>query len=233
MNYEFRFKQFGINHSCSSMKIGTDAVLLGALTHVEQVDAILEIGCGCGIISLMLAQRCDANIVGIDIHENSVKQANENFKNSPWSNRLTATLKDARNFNSKKKFDLIVSNPPYYTNSLLPETKSKQIAHHHQTLNFSELCNTVTNNLNSYGSFWLILPNSMHSIYSKEATKFNLFCNIKIEISDKPNKPISLIISSWSFKLSEINIKKFELKNSDESYAEMYKKTMSDFYISL
>lgn len=232
MSFEFQFKQFGLNHSKSSMKIGTDAILLGALTEIENSKHILEIGCGCGIISLILAQRCNAKIDAIDIHEQSIKQANDNFSSSPWPNRLSAKLNDARSYCSEEKYDIIISNPPYYTNSLLPSSNTKQISRHDQTLNFSELCHTICNNLLKNGTFWLILPNSVYLTFSKEASKHDLCCKKHIEISDKPNKSASLIVSSWSFKTSNIEFQKIFIKNPDNRYSYTFKKITSDFYLN-
>lgn len=232
MNFEFQFKHFGLNHSSSSMKITTDAVLLGALACVENAKNILEIGCGCGIISLMLAQRSNAKIDAIDIHEHSVKQANENFSHTSWSNRLNAMIQDARTYHAKRKYDLIISNPPYYINSLLPASFNKQLSRHDHSLKYSELCFSIYRNLNSNGSFWLILPESNYDSFSQESTNNGLYCNNKIEISDKLNKPASLMISSWSFSPTPLEIQKFFLKNPDNSFSEMYIRATKNFYFN-
>lgn len=231
MNFEFRFKQFGINHSSSSMKIGTDAILLGAFANVDQVKSILEIGCGCGIISLMLSQRSNAIIESIDTDENSVKQASENFNASPWHGRMKAYHEDARTFQSNPKFDLIVSNPPYFSNSLKPLTKTKLIAHHNDSLNYMQLCQAVSNNLNPNGSFWLILPTSIYSIFSVEATKQKLYCNKRIEISNKPSSPISLFVSSWSKNATETKVEQFSIHNSKGNYSSEFTELTKDFYL--
>lgn len=122
----FRFKQFAVEHSRSAMKVGVDGVLIGAWAAVENAKTILDAGCGCGLIALMAAQRnADAHIVGLDIDRPSIEEAAENFSRSPWSERLKAVECDfsvfaARNDNSEK-YDLIISNPPFFADGVDPD----------------------------------------------------------------------------------------------------------------
>ena len=111
----FRFKQFNISHAGASMKVGTDAILLGSWTDVSNTNKILDIGTGCGIIALMLAQRSQAIIDAIDIDKSSIDEAAINFDNSPWKGRLRSIHSSVQDFSKKTntKYDLIVSNPPY------------------------------------------------------------------------------------------------------------------------
>ena len=113
----FYFKQFSVEDSSSPMKVGTDAVLLGAWTPIKENTSVLDIGSGCGIISLMLAQRIpNANIQAIDIDNGAYTNAKENFSNSIWNNRLTVHKSSIQDFcrNTNNKFDIIVSNPPFF-----------------------------------------------------------------------------------------------------------------------
>lgn len=111
----FRFKQFSVRHSESGMKVGTDGVLLGAWAEAENPLNILDIGCGSGLIALMLAQRFDrAKITGVEISEEAAKEANFNFSESPFAHRCESINSSVQNFFSPGKFDLIVSNPPYF-----------------------------------------------------------------------------------------------------------------------
>ncbi|MCD4665845.1 MAG: methyltransferase [Bacteroidales bacterium] len=120
MRKDFHFKQFNISDENSAMKVGTDAVLLGAWTDISETNNILDVGTGSGIVATILAQRSEANIDAIDIDKGSIDDAENNFDNCPWKNRLTAihsSLQEYVKFTSKK-YDLIVSNPPFFSNSL-------------------------------------------------------------------------------------------------------------------
>ena len=157
----FRFKQFSIEDDKSSIKVGTDAVLLGAWAGQGNPGLILDIGTGCGLVALMMAQRFQgANVHGIDIHKPSTDQAGENFSKAPWSDRL-----EAKNISyqlhaehSKIKYDLIVTNPPFFSGSLLPPDDSKKISKHTSTLTYLEIINGVSNLLTEEGTLSLILP---------------------------------------------------------------------------
>ena len=111
----FRFQQFDIQQSSDVFRVGTDAVLLGVLSSVHLAKKVLEVGTGTGIISLMLAQRNpEANILAIDINSEAVDIAQNNFSNSPFSERIKSQLQDFKKFETLEKFDLIISNPPYF-----------------------------------------------------------------------------------------------------------------------
>ena len=115
----FDFKKFTIYHDKCAMKVGTDGVLLGAWTEVcPDSKYILDIGTGSGLIAIMLAQKCNAYIIGIDIDEEAVNQATDNGKKTPWSQRLHFEVENALTYIPQKKFDLITCNPPFFTNSL-------------------------------------------------------------------------------------------------------------------
>ncbi|MCL1849891.1 MAG: methyltransferase, partial [Bacteroidetes bacterium] len=157
----FRFKQFSVSHSESTMKVGTDAVLLGAWMPVpENCKTVLDIGSGCGVISLMLAQRTDAKIIGVDIDEKSVKEAQRNAEISPWKDDVQFIHENIVDFAQKttQKFDMIVSNPPFFENSLKSPEISKNISKHNVTLSLNELIDAVEIFLSENGRFGVILP---------------------------------------------------------------------------
>lgn len=133
-NRPFKFKQFEVSHHRSSMKVGVDAVILGAWADVEGAKSVLDVGCGCGVISLILAQRnSEASIVGIDIHEESIAESTENFLASPWSERLLAKEVDFNRYCSScetESVDYIISNPPYFDAGIeIPETAREKARH--------------------------------------------------------------------------------------------------------
>lgn len=129
-NNIFRFKQFECRHYDSSMRIGVDAILLGAWADVSG-NRILDVGTGCGVIALMCAQRNDRCVIdAIDIHEPSKREAECNFQSSPWSERLHARLCDFRTLSATEKYDRIISNPPYFSSGVNPGSSARMCARH-------------------------------------------------------------------------------------------------------
>jgi len=210
MTFDFRFKQFGINHQKSTIKVGTDAILLGALTETKNAKSILDIGTGCGVIALMLAQKSLAIITAIDIDKESIDEATDNFEKSPWQSRLNAfnyNLADFAN-NCNTKFDLIVTNPPYFSEKTKSHSVQRNLARNNESLEFSDLCKSVKKLLAENGSFWLILPENSYKSFCMDATYSVLFCIKKINIKKNPKSNELLIVSQWKHipeKSSSIN----------------------------
>ena len=136
MRTPFQFKQFSVKDENSPMKVNTDAVLLGAWVNPSKPKKILDIGTGCGVIALLLAQRFDGRISGIDLDEGAIMDAKINFAESPWPERLKAIHQDFNIFSasSDQRFDLIVSNPPYFENSLRSPKHDRNISRHTDSL---------------------------------------------------------------------------------------------------
>ena len=140
----FRFKQFAVRQDRCPMKVGTDGVLLGAWAEVRPGDRrMLDVGTGTGLIALMLAQRSAAWITAVDIDVECATQAAENFAASPWADRLDAVSVAVQRYDPVEKFDLIVSNPPYYVDSLLSPDEGRNTARHAAGLPFGELAAAV------------------------------------------------------------------------------------------
>ena len=138
----FRFKQFSVNHDRCAMKVGTDAVLLGSISGSGNPKSILEIGVGTGVVSLMLAQRFpEARITGVEIDREAWEQASENARQSPWKDRIDFVHMSFQDFCLKQgqKYDLIVSNPPFFPNHLKSPDPKRNLALHNDTLSFGEL----------------------------------------------------------------------------------------------
>jgi len=177
-NNYFRFKQFTIIQEKSAMKVGTDAVLLGAWTKVPQSGSILDIGTGTGVIALMLAQRsADAFVTGIEYELEAAREATENAENSPWSNRLNMLHISFQEFykTSAAKFDLIISNPPFFVNSQKPKEGKLSDAKHNHLLPLDDLALGVAHLLSDDGVFSLILPALSVPMFQKSAEKHGLF----------------------------------------------------------
>ena len=155
----FRFKQFAVVNDRSAMKVGTDGVLLGAWCPVEGAKRVIDVGTGCGVIALMIAQRNpDAIINGIDIDQASIEEASLNFAHSPWSDRLTASQQDYNDMGTDGRYDLIVSNPPYFTNGILPDGDARTTARHTLSLTYRQLIEGASRLLTDDGVLALISP---------------------------------------------------------------------------
>lgn len=166
-NTTFAFKQFVIKQDKCAMKVSTDAVLLGAWVIPNGSLSILDIGTGTGVIALMLAQKSNAEIYAIDLDKDAVSQAKINFEESIFKNKLHVTHKAFQDFvkETSQKFDLVVTNPPYFVDSLKNTDSTRSSARHADVLPYAELIDGVRKILNPKGKFCLILP-------KKEAEKF-------------------------------------------------------------
>lgn len=155
----FRFKQFAVLNDRTAMKVGTDGVLLGAWCPVTGMRRVLDVGTGCGVIALMVAQRNpDAVIEGIDIDQAAIEEASINFERSPWSGRLTASVQDFNDIAREASYDLVVSNPPYFTHGVLPTGSARTAARHTGTLTYAQLIDGAARRLTPNGTLAMITP---------------------------------------------------------------------------
>ncbi|HBN06551.1 MAG TPA: hypothetical protein DD434_12300 [Bacteroidales bacterium] len=211
---EFHCKEFSLNHSKSSMKIGTDAILLSSLTPKISPQNILDIGTGCGIIALCLAQKyTNATILAIDIDQNSILEAKENFRNSKYSERINAKeidIKDIAKSNTKK-FDLIVSNPPFFISSLESPKERRNKARHNISLSYEDLIISTKNILSSNGIFSLILPYKESILFENIAYQQSFETIYRAKIFSKPNKECERVV--LHLKTNENNSQKLFFNN--------------------
>jgi tRNA1Val (adenine37-N6)-methyltransferase len=158
----FRFKQFNVDQSGCAMKVNTDGVLLGSLAETGNPYSILDIGTGTGVIALMLAQRfVNATVDGVEIDATAAVTANKNFQNSAFAGRMSLFAIGFEKFfdqNSGKKYDLIVSNPPFFLNSLESPGAQKNLAKHTNAIFFEKLISGITHHLTKQGTCAIILP---------------------------------------------------------------------------
>jgi tRNA1Val (adenine37-N6)-methyltransferase len=230
----FRFKQFSVEDDQSSMRIGTDAVLLGAWINPGNRSEILDIGTGCGVIALMMAQKCNAAITAIDIDENSARQASVNFRNSPWNRRLNAIHCSFQEFTRlpAKSFDLVISNPPYFRNSLRSPLKSRNIARHDDQLNTGDLLAGVAGILNNNGKFCLILPASDATSFQSDAKVHNLFLVRQLMVKSKPGTHPKRIAMEYAFSSpGSVANEEIIIRREDNSFTDAYRELTEDFYI--
>lgn len=230
----FHFKRFSLEDDNSTMKVGTDNTILGAYVQAANAKHILDIGTGCGIIALMLAQKTNANIDALEIDHESCIQASENFSLSPWNARLKVIENDFVSFAAKtdKTYDLIISNPPYFKEGLRKIEKSKSRARHCDTLNFQELCSGVSKLLHQTGRFTVIIPQSRAIDIIESANHSKLWLNSIILIHSFSGEiPIRYIMTFRKKQQSLIRFSRLIIRNSKGQYTHQLKKIMNDYLL--
>jgi tRNA1Val (adenine37-N6)-methyltransferase len=230
----FRFKQFVVEDDQSSMRIGTDAVLLGAWVNPENRSEILDIGTGCGVIALMMAQKSMGAITAIDIDEDSVNQASLNFQNSSWNWRLKALHCSFQEFanHPPHKFDLVITNPPWFSNSLRSPLKNRNIARHDDLLNAHDLLSGVARLLNGNGNFCLILPAEDAATFIEHAKVHKLFLVRQLLVISKPGFPAKRIVMEFSFSPpGNVINEELIIRCEDNSFTEPYRELTREFYL--
>lgn len=218
------------------MKVGTDGVLLGAWAEAGDPASILDIGCGSGLLALMMAQRFEkASISGIDIHPPSALQSTENFLRSPWADRLSASCISLQDFEKEypAKFDLIITNPPFFNHSLLPPDPGRSAAKHTHSLSYGDLAKCVHSLLDEDGTFSLILPAENHDAFENEARKQALHKNRELMIRPLCSKAVNRIISEWSFKKAKSLRHELCIRKDPNTYTPEYVSLTSNFYLAL
>ncbi len=216
------------------MKVGTDGVLLGAWADCANAKRILDIGTGTGLIALMLAQRCNTAIEAIEIDEAAACQAIENIQQSPFANRITVSTISFQDFCKKNtsKYDLIVSNPPYFNRSLKPPAENRTAARHTDSLPFDILINGVKTLLARDGHFALILPTTEGEEFIVLAQKADLFCCEKVFVYPREGGTVKRLLLSFSFAKNDCKISNLVIETTGRHiYSDEYKNLTKDFYL--
>ncbi len=229
----FRFKQFTIEQDQTAMKVNTDGVLLGAWTVAENPKEILDIGTGTGVIAIMMAQKFpQSNIVAVEIDKNAAEQASQNVQNCPWNDRITIFNDDFSNFAQKntKKFDLIVSNPPFFENQLKSTNKQREIARHTTLLSFEKLTKNVAKTITQTGLFTVILPYYNHNNFIKLCSENDLFCTKKTIIFPNEKKDANRVLLEFSKQKKTLIENNFYIRQKN-AYSSEYLELTKDFYL--
>jgi len=236
-NPYFQFKQFTVYHDLCAMKVGIDGVLLGAWANVEKAERILDIGTGSGLIALMLAQRNSSAVINaIDIEETAVRQAEINIQKSPWKNRISVQNISLQDFakNTAEKYDLIVSNPPFFVNSLKNPVQERTNARHTHTLTHEALILSSKSMLAENGILCIILPVKEGELCKTFARKAGLFCSKQIFIYPKPNAEAKRLLLEFGFENNKTELSELTIESEiRHQYTPEFTNLAKDFYLKL
>jgi tRNA1Val (adenine37-N6)-methyltransferase len=232
-NDYFSFKQFTIYQDKSAFKVGTDGVLLGAVADIGGARNILDIGSGTGLVSIMLAQRCNATITAIEPDYESYIQTSENVSRCKWNDRIKVEHTALQNFNPEPGgFDLIVTNPPYFSDSLRNPDPRRSAARHNDSLTSGEILEGVLKFLKVNGRLQLIMPYVEGNVFIAEAYKFGLYCNNILKIKPLPTAEIRRLVLTFS-RTQQKPVERFLTieHGKRHDFTEEYINLTKDFYL--
>jgi tRNA1Val (adenine37-N6)-methyltransferase len=231
----FRFKQFKVAHDRTSHKVGTDGVLLAAWVNVEGVKEILEIGTGSGVMALVLAQRTSpaCHIDAVEIEALSAQQAAENFAGSPWPDKIKIKHIPIQRFETDKKYDLIISNPPFFINSSLPPERGRSNARHTGELSFVELVEAALKFLSEEGRLALILPTAEANLFIHQARERSIHCYRRCEVQSRKHKPVERILLEFGLKPRSLLTDNLVIHGLNDEWSKEYVDLTRDFYLKM
>ena len=234
----FTFKQFAIEQDRCAMKIGTDGVLLGAWAPIDNHPfSILDIGTGTGIIALMLAQRSAAQqIDALEIDEAAYEQATDNFENSPWNDRLFCFHAGLDEFieEPEEEYDLIVSNPPFYSEDYKTENESRDLARFQDAMPFEQLLEAADLLLSEHGIFIVIIPFKEEENFIALANEFELYPLKITRVKGTPTTEIKRSLLAFSRnETTDLPIDELVIETARHVYTQEYIGLTKDFYLKM
>ncbi len=235
-NSYFRFKQFTVEQDKCAMKVGTDGVLLGAWASVEGVRHILDVGTGTGLIALMVAQRSEALIDGIDIDENASRQAEMNCDASPFAGRIRIQRIPFHAFcqSSNKLYDRIISNPPYFHHSLKSPNAERSMARHTDSLLLEDLINGSRQLLTPEGRLCLILPSDQEERLKQLTATNGLYLARQINVTPLPGtSPKRMLVEIALTPQRDFQPENLTIELTRHSYTPEYIRLTQDFYLNM
>jgi tRNA1Val (adenine37-N6)-methyltransferase len=230
----FVFKKFSIHQHKSAHKVGTDAVLIGSWAAVTETNTILDIGTGTGIIALMMAQKSKAQIDAIDIEQGSYEQATENAAHSIWAGRINVYQTSLQDFaeHSHKKYDAIITNPPYFVDSSKAPDEERSHARHTDTLTFADLISGVKKLLSDKGMFYII-PTKEANDFTVLAEKNKFYLVRLLRVKTKSTNDLEKRhIMLFKFTKEVLTEETISIENEGRhNYTDEYKQLTGDFYL--
>jgi tRNA1Val (adenine37-N6)-methyltransferase len=227
---DFRFKQFSLSHDKSAFKIGTDSILLGSWVSGD-FRSIVDLGCGCGVLALMCAQRFEqARVLGVELDEPSFAQANSNAQNSPWSDRVDVSQSDVRKL-AGASFDLIISNPPYFEQHVESPNDRKNKARQETHLTISELFETANRIGHSKSIVAVVFPYDRRQVLLEAAKRWGWYLQKELRVESQQGKQAKLVLAQFSRVNSEPDVEYLCIANSSGEYSPEFKALTGNFYL--
>ncbi len=235
----FRFKQFSVANDKSAMKVNTDGVLLGACACLKETDhTVLDVGTGTGCIAMMIAQRLSAmglnsfEIDSLDIDPLSVEEAKDNFEHSPWSAHLDVQLISLQSYRPHTSFDLIVSNPPYFSEDLrAPDSRRDMARHSDDSLPVEDLMSFASEYLSREGRLAVIMPVSREIDMMKAAQQYAIYPLRTLRIRSTESRPYSRVIAEFGRYPSEVRQDELTIQTKGR-YTDEYISLTKDYYLN-
>ena len=235
-NPYFQFKQFTIVQEKGAMKVTTDACIQGAWTPVlPAINNVLDIGAGTGLLSLMLAQRNpNISIDGIESDTHAANEARDNVMSSPWKDRINISAGDVRTYTFQHKYDLIISNPPFFNNSLLGKERNKNIARHTLSLSYVELLKVMEDYLEADGYFSVMLPSAEYLQWKSLAKANNWFERSTLSIRHRDQASANRVVGIFcKNEIAAVNQDELIIMDDSDNYTQDFTDLLSPFYLKL
>lgn len=234
----FKFKQFAVNQDRCAMKIGTDAVLLGAWCPIENnPKSILDIGAGTGILALMLAQRTNADqIDALEIDEEAYEQCVENFEGSPWADKLFCYHAGLDEFvdDPEDEYDLIISNPPFYSEDFKTENEQRDLARFQDAMPFEDLIEAADLLLSEDGLFAVVIPYKEEDRFIELCAEYELYPVKATRVKGSHKTPIVRSLLAFKrFELSVLTAEELVVEINRHEYTDDYINLTQDFYLKM
>ena len=231
----FHFKHFSLYHHRSTMKVGTDAILLGRWTEVKPTDVVLDIGTGCGLLPLMLSQKGVAHVDAVDIDKASIEEASINFEASQWCEHLKAYCVDIVDFQTNKKYDLVVSNPPFFNRFSKCDSERKSRARHNDAgLSYATICHEVGRLMQPEGRFAVVLPVDVSTDFLNTAEQYGLYLHKRMTIIPIEGKEPNRVNLELGFgKCDNVREETFVIRDADKHFTVQYNQFLKDYYLGL
>jgi tRNA1Val (adenine37-N6)-methyltransferase len=236
MGQPFHLRRFSLYHHRSTMKVGTDSIVLGAWVRVGTEKNILDVGCGCGILSLLMAQRTNASIDAVELDKDSADEAGFNFKASQWRDRFQVFNMNFADFPAiaTSKYDLIISNPPFFTSPFKTAEPRRKLARHTDTLDFETLIKTSVKLLLNSGRLAVVLPFAESRQFIDIAERHSLTLQKALHIISVRGREANRINMEFGLtKPDNFNIEKFVIREIDGSFTKEYHNMLKEYYLGL
>lgn len=233
----FTFKQFFVAHDRCAMKVGTDGILLGAWAPVPKAGRLLDIGCGSGLIALMLAQRTKGrlSIDGVELDAAAGQQAKENVAASPWRERMTIYTADIADFTERteEQYALIVSNPPYFVPGVSCRSESRAQARYTTSLTHQELLRCAKAKLTADGLFCVVLPYDVAEMFVPQAEKEGWRLSLRTDVRESASRPAHRTLLALSLQPGATERSSLVIRDEEGHYSDAYQALTRDFYLSM